>query len=480
MQPLARQDTRPSIYSWWSDSNPGLHGPTINLHAAAKPLSRFLYHRQALNIIKKNRDSPLSTATLEIYSSYFPWDFVSWSTKAAILSELADRARTSEIAARAVVDSPVLPHVEPMLLSPSTQTRSASCKLLRSMGLHSSTAPVILELQLCGRLVSLLRDEHPQVVREATSVLCGIAKSVGGAQAIADAKVMAGVPSLRFAPQQTCELVKELASHESTGPAVCEFETSVQLVSLLGEADFKIVESAMDALCEIVRWVDGACAVVSAGVRGHIAKLLQSLSPILRHKTCQLVGGLARHESTALVTSEPELCVRLVSLLSEEDPEVVRWATFALSQIARWLEDAKAAIDAEALDPVLALLESPNPHTRLAAYVMSGCLARRQSTAPAVFELRPFVRIVYEPNAGIHDLTHDGDLARYGAISALEGISKWSDGIAALADLDDILQRFEELSHDQSFGRAKEVQKIRNMLYNVARYNEHRGRVIDQ
>jgi hypothetical protein len=75
MPPLTRQDTRTSVFSWRSDSNPLLKGPTINLHAVAKPLMKFMYHRQALALefIGKNQDSPLSMTKLEIYSSYFPY-----------------------------------------------------------------------------------------------------------------------------------------------------------------------------------------------------------------------------------------------------------------------------------------------------------------------------------------------------------------------------------------------------------------------
>jgi hypothetical protein len=65
-----------SIHSWWSDSNPLLQGPTINLHAAAKPLMRFMYRRQALEFIRKNKGTRLSTTLLEIYSSYFPYVFL--------------------------------------------------------------------------------------------------------------------------------------------------------------------------------------------------------------------------------------------------------------------------------------------------------------------------------------------------------------------------------------------------------------------
>jgi hypothetical protein len=68
MNTLARQRTRESYLSWWSDSNPP--GATISIHTLAKPLMRLMYHRQALGFIQKNRGTPLSQETLEIYSSY--------------------------------------------------------------------------------------------------------------------------------------------------------------------------------------------------------------------------------------------------------------------------------------------------------------------------------------------------------------------------------------------------------------------------
>lgn len=70
MPPLTRQPTYASIHSWWSDSNPGLQGPTINIHAAARPLIKLMYHRQASSFIKQNSNIPLSDVALEIYSTY--------------------------------------------------------------------------------------------------------------------------------------------------------------------------------------------------------------------------------------------------------------------------------------------------------------------------------------------------------------------------------------------------------------------------
>ncbi|KAF7331072.1 hypothetical protein MVEN_02447500 [Mycena venus] len=160
MNPLTRQDTPPSIHSWWSDSNPGLRGPTVNLHAAAKPLMKFMYHRQTLEFIRKNRGSPLSKDVLETYSSYLPWDFVSRGTKIAILSELANRT-DSDVEARAVVDSPVLEHITRMLRSPDTQLRGASRMLLRKLASHECTAPAVLELNLSEQLVYVVGEDDP-------------------------------------------------------------------------------------------------------------------------------------------------------------------------------------------------------------------------------------------------------------------------------------------------------------------------------
>jgi hypothetical protein len=70
MNPLARQRTLESTLSWWSDSNPRPPGATISISALAKPLMRLMYHRQALRFIQKNRGTPLSQETLEIYSTY--------------------------------------------------------------------------------------------------------------------------------------------------------------------------------------------------------------------------------------------------------------------------------------------------------------------------------------------------------------------------------------------------------------------------
>jgi hypothetical protein len=105
MPPLTRQETFGSLRSWWSDSNPNLRvSPTINLHAAAKPLMKLMYERQALEFIRHNSGIALTSMTAKIYGSYLLYvypsrhqtprvdllsrcEYVSVSTKSAILED---------------------------------------------------------------------------------------------------------------------------------------------------------------------------------------------------------------------------------------------------------------------------------------------------------------------------------------------------------------------------------------------------------
>ncbi|KAJ6580906.1 hypothetical protein B0H19DRAFT_487893 [Mycena capillaripes] len=171
MQPLTRQETHSSTLSWWSDKNPGLQPPSINLHAVAKPLMKLLYHRQAMAFIKRNHTSPLSSEIMATYSRYLRWTSVSSFTKAAILSELSNTCASPEDA-RTVVDSLRFWYLVEMLDSPAPRVRSSACRLLGSLASHGCTAPDIAEL--CRRLQSLLGDKDTKVVLGANYALSQI------------------------------------------------------------------------------------------------------------------------------------------------------------------------------------------------------------------------------------------------------------------------------------------------------------------
>ncbi|KAJ6531051.1 armadillo-type protein [Mycena capillaripes] len=317
MPSLTRQEAPASIHSWWSDTNPGLQGPTINLHAAAKPLMRLMYHRQVLALIRKNRGSTLSKTILETYLSYFgPWDYISRSTKDAIVKDLNYRAKSNADDARAMADSPVFYYLLQKLRSSDIGERIASCQLVGNFASHDFSISVILKLRVGEQLVSLLYDEDYMVVTETMHALSQIARWLAGVQAFVDAKTLdhvlqsLGSPSANIR-KMACELVGRLASHEPATEAILK----LQLNPLLRDEDSEVIEWALCTLSRIAASLDGAQAIVNAKMLEHFLELLDSPSPNVRGSICLLIGKLAGHESTAPAVLDLKPCLRLVTLL---------------------------------------------------------------------------------------------------------------------------------------------------------------------
>ncbi|KAJ7219655.1 hypothetical protein C8J57DRAFT_1732073, partial [Mycena rebaudengoi] len=160
MPPLTRQQTFGSTRSWWSDSNPHLRGPTINLHAAAKPLMKLLYNRQALDFII-NRSIPLSAMEFELYLSYLLCDYVSTSTKHTILEDLSRKVFCDPEAL--VADSNML-HDLLQLLEVPVAMDIRMWEAVRPILGRLAECEVTAETT-CGSLVALLCDSRvPHVV----------------------------------------------------------------------------------------------------------------------------------------------------------------------------------------------------------------------------------------------------------------------------------------------------------------------------
>jgi len=384
---------------------------------------------------------------LEIYSSYLPWDYVSWSTKVAILSELADRVECDVNDARALVDSPALDHITQMLGSPDIGARISSSRLLASLAKHKCTIPAILELKTCERLVSLLTDEDYGVIARALFALFQIARLLDGAEAIVNAKVLNEVPVLleSTSPEvrnRTFELVGMLAKHDSTGSDVFNLKPCMRLVACLGDENVGVVQSAMYALSEIAGWSDGVQAIVDAKAVDHVLALLESRRSGVREWTCELVGRLARDPSTATAVLKLKPYEPLVYLLGDEDWQISARAVFALSQIAHSLDGAQAVVDAKALDHVLKLLHSPRTKLRRWTCELVGRLASHFPTAETLLELKPCLQLVAL-------LRHEKSLVDLRALFALCQIARWLDGAEAIVNahaLDHVLVFLESRS----------------------------------
>ncbi|KAJ7491406.1 armadillo-type protein [Mycena galericulata] len=452
MQTSQRPQSRPSIYSWWSDSNPGLHGPTMNIHTAAKPLMRFMYHRQALDFVKRNQGVGLSTETVEIYSTYLSYKHILPSTKAAVLKELYDRAEVqSDAWAMVESESPILSEVPVLLASPDAEVRKWTCWMVGRLAYHESTAPAILRDVSCTSLVSLLRRGDEAAVY----ALSRISHWPDGAQAATDAHVLHYIPRLlRSANAEvrrwTCWLVGSLASYEPAKPEIFESHVLIQLFELIGRIAvgptgrqvpcqnedilnyiIRLIlrwnnSEAICVLSQIARWPHGAQALLQNGsALVYVAKWLQSSEPHFRKWSCILVGNLAQHDSTApaIVKSNPRS--DLVCLLPD-NLEVVEKAVYTLSQISEW-SLAVGALNAKAAEYLLELLDSQNTQICVGACALIKRVASHDVFVPAILEINPCGRLL--------SLLRNGDVfVTEAAIRTLHQIAMSAEGAQAVVD----------------------------------------------
>ncbi|KAK7030564.1 armadillo-type protein, partial [Favolaschia claudopus] len=389
--------------SWWSDSNPGLQGPTVNLHAASKPLQKFLYHRQALNIIKKDQGKELDSETLETYASYFPWNFVASGTKAAILSKLAEKAELSENA-EVLLDSSMLPQIVSFLGSPECTIRQSSCKLMGRLGRHKTSGSVILKLGLYTSLLPLLEyvriarkymvlttisDEDPGVTAEALCALSKIAIRPTGAQTVLDAGAAQRASQFLQSPDSrirrwSCQLVGRLSEHGCTAPRILELRPCQQLVLLLQEKDPEVVEGAVYALSRIALWPNGAKAVVDAEALGYISILFDLKELRVLKWCCECMGRIAHAGIIEPGVSEMRACRAMVRLLTYEDPKVNLKAAYALAQFAKWPECAQVIADTNVLDHDCRLFQVLDLETQKWSCKLVERLATHERSGPAI------------------------------------------------------------------------------------------------
>ncbi|KAJ6542886.1 armadillo-type protein [Mycena capillaripes] len=328
-----RPQSPSSVRSWWSDSNPGLWGPTLNLHAAARPLSRLLYDRQVRALIKNNQGLLSSKSTIEDYASYFPRDDVWSSTKVAILRELSLRVETQLFEARNVVDSLILAQLPDLLRSPDHELRSSSCTLMASLASWKSSAAAVLAINPCEQVASLLHDGNENVVEAAVYALYAISKWPDGARAVVPHvldRVLELLDSPNKAPYWKCDLV--LNSCLSSGK----------------DEDVNVVIGATCALFKAARTPKGAQATLQAGVLTHLAHLLESNNVDVRLWACRFITNFGSHDMVLPDLLELKPCVLLAYLLRREgDIDVMVAAMSALVNITQPLEGALACVEVE-------------------------------------------------------------------------------------------------------------------------------------
>ncbi|KAJ7677017.1 armadillo-type protein [Mycena polygramma] len=362
MQPLIRQWSRSSILSRWSDSNPP--GATVSLHAAAKPLMRFMYNRQALNLIKNNKPGTLSSALLEVYSAYLSCKYVSLATKVAVLREL--RGVTQEDGPRAVIlgDELALRQVVELAISADiTNTlRIEACGILGNMVL-SPTATHSQRTELCKSLVSILRDNDISVTTAARDAMSSTLKA---AEASIDVDVLDCLTEILGSPDKDVragarQLLTKLASHPFE--RTCGLRLCVWLVSCLCVAETDVIEAATHALSRVARSSEGAKTVIDAKTANYVEQLLRSKSDEIRRETWELNKQLAFHEISAPVIFSVILRVHDFDLPDGLPADAI----YTLMNIAERFDRTGwqwEVVDNEALGGIAKLLKSQQPLVR--------------------------------------------------------------------------------------------------------------------
>ncbi|KAJ7211761.1 armadillo-type protein [Mycena pura] len=378
---MDRPATPHSTHSWWSDSNST--GATISLHAAAKPLMKLMYDQQARGLIKRDRGTPLSRTSLEIYSSYLTYKHIFSRTRTLILRELDGRA-TLEADARSMADFLTSnPHLVAELLECSdSEVRGLTCMILGHLARHNSIMVTVLALDCCVQIVPL----DVRVRWSAIHAILALSSWKDGSRAIVSASLLDELPHLlessdTSARKWACTIVGNVASHQVI-PAVLLATLCVRIVSLLSDKDVDIVGSALYALSQITSGSDGIQVVMMVNVLEYIPgllfsqdatvktsvfriiqNLLLSSNPSAKKGTCEMLGNItsSNHDYPFLALLDLKPCV---SCLGEKDATIRRAALYALANISRWPGGAEATLDTNVLDKLTGLLDLDDTATQ--------------------------------------------------------------------------------------------------------------------
>ncbi|KAJ6522661.1 armadillo-type protein [Mycena vulgaris] len=160
----------------------------------------------------------------------------------------------------------------------------------------------------------------------------------------------------------TCDLLGHLARQCPDRTATWAASVCKHVASLLRDENSFAREEALHVLVWIARSPECGQAVVDAHVLDGLAELVGSPKSSVRSRACDLLRALASQEVTAVLKANT--CEQLVTLLRDEDLNVIIHATEALDSITQSPEGMQAAIDANLLDHITDLLQSRGWYSR--------------------------------------------------------------------------------------------------------------------
>ncbi|KAJ7607578.1 armadillo-type protein [Roridomyces roridus] len=362
MPVLLRQDTRSSLLSWWSDNNPLLHGPTINLHAAAK-------HGCITG-------KPLSKESVEIYGSYLSYKYVAIDTRLMVLNHLTASAYIQDTAQH--ISQSSVPELCAELLANPT-LRQATCSLIAVLLAHALGVTQVKAA--IEEIVSMLCEEQTDEVARALASSSTNALQLGGARLIA----FLLASQIPLVTEWACAVIAKLARHAPTEPV--NYTPFEQLLNLVQNADDPSSLQALLALDALAQHPDGASAITSTDILENILTSLHSRSANVQTRICVLVASLAKHKLALLVIivlwNTPVTTSLLNVLPSDRDDDTVLTATFALCTLAEHSTAAGAIVSSDALGNITRLLFHRTPAVRDQACILIDTLVKHAPVASA-------------------------------------------------------------------------------------------------
>ncbi|KAJ7612652.1 armadillo-type protein [Roridomyces roridus] len=410
MPPLQRQETRTSLLSWWSDSNPLVQaGPTINLHAAAKPLMKWMHHQQALGIIEKHNEVPLTAELLEIYASYLSYKYISLATQRTVLRHLTDRAYLSETDVGEILRSPILEEIPRLLESDERQLQVLTCSLVGKLLAH--------QYGIAGQLTFSVGDED--VLLQMTSTLAGVLGQPESA--LGEALLILLESETEAMRRWSCILVGNLARQKAAQRVLTSSEVVGKLVALLRDSDDDVVLTAMSALAAISQLPGGLRSLVAMNAVNAVGLTLDSTNTNMRLSVCAFVTTLAKSESSVPAILDAIPMERWSKLLSDREEVFVHTAE-VLVQLSRWDEFAWAIIRSDLLEVISDLLSTRSRTFDFCELI--GTLAEKEFTISSILAAIPIQKFVFildgEGYTGYHTRTSAGFV--------LTQLSKWPEG----------------------------------------------------
>ncbi|KAJ7479057.1 armadillo-type protein [Mycena latifolia] len=331
--------------------------------------------------------------------------------------------------AQSAVEATILDCVADLLQLPDAEIRRWTCGILGHLAFQRSTTRAVSDINSYRRLITLLRDDNGQVAESAGCALYWIIQFNGGVQAAVDANIAQSVEDLLTSPHAgvckwACLMLPRL-SYQFTRGSRWSVDHCAQLVSLLHDEHLAI--AALESLCWTAKWPDTAQACVEAKLLDSTADLLESPDPQARKAMCQLLGELARHAKTAAAVLPATAGEHFLSVLRDNNLEVMQKAAEALHRIAQWSEGAEAVMRPKLLECLGEMLRSLEPNARRWSCRILGLLADYNSSVLDTLDKTHCPQLV----SLLRD--NDRDIAQT-AVRTLQSITKSADGAQAAVE----------------------------------------------